>query len=267
VEAANSAGGRDNITVVLVQNNKERTVQEPTTPAPRRSEVPPTSAKAVAPTSVTAVASDRKEVPRAQAVSSSSKRGTSPVVWLLLVACLLLAGALAWALTRKPARVSEGKLAAVSTPAGASQGKTERTPGEQWLRDGISANTSAFMLDTTTARTPIILTDSIYFQKETLHVNGAGVVLRGDSKMTVPAFVFSDSVRFVFLENMDFENFPIAIQARDGVLQLQNVRFRNCRTSVAFNLRPTDGVPVSGYANGARMYAADSSSINVAKRP
>jgi hypothetical protein len=125
----------------------------------------------------------------------------------------------------------------------------------------------ALIMDTSATRAPIALADSILIQKETLHIDGAGLVLRAGAGMTSPALVFSDSARFVFLENMVFENFPVAILARNGALQLANVRFRNCGTPVAFNLRMADGVPLSGYVNTATLYNPDSSSINSSPKP
>lgn len=261
LDAANGAGGRDNITVVLVLNNKPRAAQEPapvarkSEPSPAATSATPSAAIATSPSASTTTRSTNAR-PEATREAPLLPKKTSPLVFILAIACVALAAALAWALMRKsnaPAAPTEDeKLAALSTPA--APAKPARTPEEQRLRDGITSSTGAYALDTTAARTPITLTDSIFIQKETLHLDGGGLVLRGTPGMTAPALVFSDSVDFVFLENMVFENFPVAIQARAGVLQMANVRFVGCATSVTFNLRATDSIPVGGYVNGATLY-------------
>jgi serine/threonine protein phosphatase PrpC len=257
VDAANEAGGRDNVTAVLVHNNKSKPPQESVAPVQRktveRTEVSPAAI-------VTPVERTEERVER------PIRRGAPySLVLLLLIAC----GWLAFALVRQYRKT---KPAPASTAAGVVSEDNSTAPPrrrnalEMQLLDSLQSGNTLLTLDSNMSGSSTPLSDSLYVQNDSLHLNGNGLVLRGDSLFQGAAIVASDSVRYLFLENMRFENFPVAIKASRAMLRLKNVQFMNCGTSVAYQFRLPASQPIAGILNGPAIFKSDSSTQRKAQR-
>jgi serine/threonine protein phosphatase PrpC len=241
IDAANTAGGKDNITVVLVYNNKEGLTHEPTLPTARKVDDPIAE-------------------PTAEAMNAGinvSRKGTSPIVWILLLLCAGLGAALAWQMTRKQPEV------ATTTPAIPTIICTS-TPNaaEQRLADSLNNGTGSLMLDSSARSNPVMISDTLIIAKDSFHFSGNGIVLKKDSALHGPALFLPSSAKYVFLENIVFENFPIAIVADGTVLKLSNVRFLNCDIPVSYQLHPANGAYTRGLIHEGLLLKTDSLPYN-----
>jgi hypothetical protein len=117
---------------------------------------------------------------------------------------------------------------------------------EQQLLDSLNAGTGSVFADSTVFNAPVVVTDTLIYGRDSLHLSGNGLVLRADSAQRGPALLLTDAVRYVFLENMIFERFPVAIVTTGSVLRLRNVRFRECGIPIAYNVQLKDTAAVSG---------------------
>lgn len=216
IAAANAAGGKDNITVVLVYNDK-----------------PPLNHKATKPIK-------KKELPAAATRPTEEKKTTeikqsvqkSNWVPLLLVISLLLAAALMWMWVRSQ-NGDENRQTAPKTKSAAEiqlSNLITITPDSLLVQDSLMQRT--------------VITDTIFINKDSLHINGNGMVLQADSSFGGPAFFATG--KYLMLENMTFSNFNIALMAPADAIQFRNVKFVNCHTPLLAQYALPSGIAVSG---------------------
>lgn len=236
IDAANKAGGRDNVTVVLVQNPKAPQTHEPTLPTARKTE--PVTTQPETPASMT------------------KKKSSNPVVWILALLCLGLGGLAAWLYTQR----AEPAQTATLPPKTENVANAPRQRGalEQQFITAIASSNDSLIIDTVTFKSPLSISDSLTIDNDTFRLAGNGLVLRGDSAMRGPAIFLAAGAKQIILENLVFENFPVAIVANGNALQLRNVRFRNCGTSVAYGFRFPDMQAVNGAIRNGGPFKTDS---------
>lgn len=211
IDAANNAGGKDNITVVIVSNNKKPIKLKATKPVVSKKNG--NYDEAVTPTPAEKIA-DRPVPPKAK------KRNEG--MMLLGLLCLLLAGACVWLLVRN--NKEERPFATVAP----------YTPNEQEKELGDSLALAARSLVLTDRS--IVLGDTLFVRQDTLSINGNGVVLRADSTFAGPAFLVTNHNTFLSLENIVFQDFTTAILLQGRGVHLKNVQFLNCKVPVQHNL-------------------------------
>ncbi|MBD0332446.1 MAG: serine/threonine-protein phosphatase, partial [Chitinophagaceae bacterium] len=221
IDAANHAGGRDNITVVLVHNNNKPVAQQATRPVIKKKSQKKDSGK--------------EEV---ATYSTKSRRSSLGLVIFLILVCLTLAGALAW----------QWKQNQNERPVQPIISKKIRNAAEQKLTDNIAntRNKTLSLYDTVYGKT-ISISDTIFIQQDTLHVMGNDVVLRSDTLFKGPAFYLRSYCKYVLLENLILENFDVGIIAESKSIILKNVRFHNCSIPVQYHFL----LPGDNYINGS----------------
>lgn len=207
IDTANDAGGKDNITAVLVHNDNASKRYEPTMPAAKKADDAGKLAKVV-------------------------KKGRSSILPLLVFLCLLLLAAVAWLLYQE---YRNQKLH--EAEANAQFVVHKHNEREQQLADSIdkAAIHEVFVVNAPDAE-PIPLTDSIIINKDTLHVIGNGAVIKCDTTYKGPAFILSSSCKYILLDSITFENFDVGVAIKNPALHLKNVQFKNCRVPVQYNL-------------------------------
>lgn len=214
VDAANIAGGKDNITVVIVHNNKKPLKVKATKPAltkkNERSEPPP-----VAPPKPVIMREEKKAPPPA-------KKGSAMVWGLSLLSLLLLITlvVLLW-------QTSRGEEAALQVGENYTPNERERR-----LNDSLGLAQRLFTVPDTLAPSPVLLGDTLFVRQDTLRINGNGVVLQSDSAYRGAALVATANNRLLLLENLTFKDFATAIVVQGRGLLLRNVRFENCDVPV-----------------------------------
>ena len=233
VNDANEAGGKDNITVVLVHNDKSAVKHVATKPVVAASNKEGLIKKEVI---------DSKYVAPEEVVIRDKKKssGAVPILSFLLI---LLLGAFVWLLYQY--YQNKGKVKALETAPISMEKK--RNEAEQVLLDSIN-NPSAkevFVLNMAGGQ-PITLTDSILIEKDTLHIMGNGVTFLSDSSNRGTAFVISSRSKYILLDSLTLENFDIGIAVQNNSLHFRNVVFKNCRIAVQFNSTYAGNTPLSG---------------------
>jgi hypothetical protein len=195
---------------------------------------------------------EAEQVVPAAIVPERSK--SSPLTWILSIVCLSLTAVLIWKYlqrneTKHEAAISEPAPTAMATPR-------QRNATEQQLLSSLSGSTDSLVLDTATFRSPILITDTLSLAKDSFYFSGNGMVLRGDS-INGPGLILPATAQYIFLDNIVFENFPIAILANSNALRLRNVRFINCGVPISYAFRFPDSTMVHGFIHESFPFKAD----------
>ncbi|WP_121357162.1 PP2C family protein-serine/threonine phosphatase [Flavisolibacter nicotianae] len=211
IDAANNAGGKDNITVVIVSNNKKPVRLRATKPVltkknERKEPVP--------------VVTPAEKTPEVPVPSKARKR--NEIVLFLVVLCFLLAAAVLWLLFRNNAQEKKPVFVAAYSPNDA----------EKKVADSLGLAQHSLVLTESGFGKSIAVGDTLYVRQDTLLIDGRGVVFRADSAFAGPAFFVTANNKFLSLQNMVFQNFPVALVLQGKGVQLRNVQFLNCKVPV-----------------------------------
>ncbi len=220
IDAANDAGGKDNITVVLVQNDKAPVQHHATKP-------------------VTLKKKDvQQEEPGKETepplIIFRNKTGGKAAIVVLSILCLLLMGLAYWlwmSQEKKP-----------SPPPAIAQ--KQRNPSEKSLLKALDSSATT-EISLTDSSAQVLVSDTIFIRRDSLHVIGNGKIIRRDSSYHGPAFVISPETKFVLLENVVFENFDVGILTPPKALYLVNVKFNNCAVPILTQHRLPPGVSLN----------------------
>lgn len=246
IAAANEAGGKDNITVVLVQNNKKPKKQKATKPAVALKKNEPAEEEPIlneeepvtnnAPEEIVEIPAPKIPGKLSQMPIAHKKKTNGIVLLLSVLSVLLLAGFLWQLLKHKKGNTFIGE-----------ESKTSRNIGEQQLLDSLNRapGKTLFLTDTVYGRY-INVTNPISIDKDSLYVYGNGIRLKSDSAYSGPGLLFAAGAKNIILENMVFENFDIGIITDSRIIQLKNIRFINCRVPVQYDFH----FPANTYVNG-----------------
>ncbi|MDQ3279013.1 MAG: protein phosphatase 2C domain-containing protein [Bacteroidota bacterium] len=215
VDAANIAGGKDNITVVLVRNHKKPLKLKATKPVATKKNETIEEIVAVPP----------QETVRPVQPVPRKKKARSNAVPILAVLCLLLAAACLWLWSRQKGSNTTEDPDAQS--AGYSPNETEKR-----LTDSLGLAANALHLTSTLYGQSVVIGDTLFVRQDTMHINGNGAVLQSDSAYNGPALFATTNNRVLLLENIVFKDFSTAIVVQGRGLQLKNVQFLNCAVPV-----------------------------------
>lgn len=242
IQAANDAGGKDNITVVLVQNDKQPVKHEATRPisvVKKNEEVRTTEI------------SDAQEEVQMRPVEKKRKKGGGGLIVFLF---LLLIAAVGWWLFKDYANKKEHEqnVANIVTVK-------KRNLQEQQLLDSINGSTTqeVFIVNQAGGQ-PIVISDSIVINKDTLHIIGNGATLLRDTSYNGPALILSSSTKYVLLDSLIIENFDIGILVHNEGLHFKNVQFRNCRVPVDYRFNLPNNRILNGPLRDTVFYTTDS---------
>ena len=238
IAAANTAGGKDNITVVLVQNTDKPLKQKATKPAVIKKKDSLVKEEAQ---------SEQKE--RTTDIYKPSLMRSRNAVRVLTICCGLLLGALIWSLLRL--RPGSEKGSSVLPVQNAQEKK---------LSDTLDLPaTTTLLLSNTSFSQPVLITDTLVLQKDSLYIMGnEKFVLKADSSFKGPAIVVSEKCKYILLENIIFENFDVAILSRNKSLHLKNVQFKNCHVPVEYQFQFSNNNYVNGDFSDSSFFKMDS---------
>jgi serine/threonine protein phosphatase PrpC len=220
IDAANAKGGKDNITVVLVKNNKQALQHDATMPA----------------------ASEKK---KEQPITINPANASAPVIhhenhepmplksnrWIVIILAVLtvlfLAGNVWQYLQSKQTTlvVAEAVAPADTKPQG---------PLELKLQNAINNLKGNVLLLTDTAYAmPINISRAIQIKRDTLFIKTKGKIeLVADSSYNGAAFSLDAQCKLVMLDSLAIKNFKTGVIAYNNALLLKNVRFDNCTVAV-----------------------------------
>jgi serine/threonine protein phosphatase PrpC len=222
IAAANHRGGKDNVTVVLVHNNK--VPQKHTATAIKQRE--PAFADPVSSVVEQPAQDNEAELP----VAKSSK-GTIAVLSMLVV--LFLASTIDLIPDKQPAVVVNNK------PADPLQLKLQKAV------DNLKGN--ILILSDTAYKAPIIISSAIQINRDTLLIKAKGhIVFQSDSGYNGAAIKLSAKCKKIVLDSLSFVNFNTGISLVNNAVELKNVRFVNVKQSVQNELSFADKKYISG---------------------
>ena len=216
VALANENGGRDNITVVLVKNDKHPQKVKPIThhSSPRIED------------SVTAT-TDQEEI--AVPVAKTSKFHLA----VLAILCILLLASTVFLYLQNQKNQSDHLV--VNQPI-----KQARNSQEQLLQDAIDhVFGDTLVLSDTIFKSPIIITDTIRIRKDTLFIFAKGLVLQAHNTYKGAALTTSAQSKIVSIDSLQFKDFTTVIAVKNVGIKFNNVSFINCGLPIQnnYNLR------------------------------
>lgn len=231
IDAANNAGGKDNITVVLVKNNKSPQQHSATKPV-----------EGVQTQNLEAISHQEAIPAKPDRVSTRPTAKTATgFTSLLLVIIVALAAICLWQYINYKNGIATSKAIIVH------QAKSPNLQ-EIKLQDTIDhIKGQIFVLNNSDFKSPILLNRSIIINRDSLHIKVKGnIVLLCDSGFSGPAFTLSQKTKNITLDSLVFQNFNIAITGYNQALFLKNVRFVQCKIP----LQNIFGLANNKYING-----------------
>src|SRR5215204_406700 len=233
VDAANNAGGKDNVTVVLLHNTNKRAAVEVTKPP-------------VIKKNESQVENDDGSM-QENGVSIRKRKSGRWIIFVLVVLCLGLLAALLWQLSKSK----------IEQPVQAKIPDKPKNANELKLQQNIVGASFVSMNDSSYSTT-ILISDTIRIDKDSLRIDGNNVALRSDTREKSVAFMIAPSCRYILLENVVFQNFEKAIINQGGVVQLKNVRFHDCDVSIDHSYRFPGNSAVTGSFVDTVLFKTDS---------
>lgn len=238
IKAANDAGGKDNVTVVLVKNDKSRLTQEATKPVtPKKKE---TENQFEEP--ITADESENIVVEAPKQKSSSA---------FLIFVCIVLLAALGWFIYKDYFR-NKPQIPKAVMPA------THTTNiNEQKLIDSIRNKKEIYLNKIFTGNQPVIFNDSVFIEKDSLLIHGGNINIIADSAYNGAAFIFSSNCKYILIDSVTLQDFSVGIITKNAVLHLKDVQFKNCKLAVQHEIYSADKT-VSGKISDTLFHHPDS---------
>ncbi len=227
--AANEAGGKDNITVVLVQNNKKPVKQKAAKPA---------RGKKIKENNLPAALLSEEAV---EINEEKPKRNSRTAIVILSALCVLLLAGFLWQLLKG------NEQPITTTPKTFNPEHNEQELKLQSFFDTVRS-TKVKLNDSLLGKT-IVLTDTIIIDNDSLHLDGSGITLRADQDYHGAALLVSSKTRSFSLQNIILENFDIGMLLQSKEVYFMNVQFRNCRVSMQYQ----QSLPGKNYLGGALL--------------
>ena len=215
VVAANDAGGNDNITAVLVQNNKQ--------PIPKVALKPLERKKA---THIGTLPESTDLPERKLKVPVRRSRNFIALLSLFSI------GLLAMVLLQKDPLVQRDK-----TPLKTSAKKPENKDMDMFMG---RLNDSSKSYHLTANESFLKITRPLSINKDSFYIKGNGVTISCDSNYKGPAIIISNKAKHIVLDSIAFKNFDVGILVQRNNITLRNVRFINCRVPVLYELSLPD---------------------------
>lgn len=229
IALANENGGRDNITVVLLQNNKKPQQVTPTRPDYTQKVQP-------------AGAENNETIRLAENPEPTNHAAPKRNYWFtaLVILCLILLGTTVFLYLQ-----NQHPTETVSTLNPLPKQKL-RNSQEQLLQDAFDhAVGDTLVLSDSIFKSPVLISDTLRLRKDTLYVIAKGIVLQADSGYKGAAITMRSPSRLLKLDSLQFKGFTTAIAISDQALLLKNVTFTNCLLPVQNSIHFPDRKPVN----------------------
>lgn len=218
IEAANVNGGNDNITVVLVKNDKA--------PKPTNATLPASTEKQ----SSIAVKTDIPAIehkPETHTPTEMHPKKSNSLTLILGVVCLALLASSVWLFLQWQKNAPDNNTVVKSK-------KAPRNDQEILLQDAFNnAKGDTLILSDSIFKSPILISDTLFIKADSLFVTTRGnITLQRDTAYNGPALLISPSVKLTRLDKIQFDGFPTAIYLNNTALILNNVGFSGSVTPV-----------------------------------
>ncbi|CAN5382361.1 hypothetical protein BH11BAC5_BH11BAC5_29600 [soil metagenome] len=220
IDAANDAGGNDNITAVLVENNKEPKLKPEPVRVERKKE------------QIGAVVAANDELPKKDKITPKKNRRIRIVLLtMLFIAVVGVALMAAYKKNIVPKAVMPAPVAA----------KKNESLNQLIAQINDSTKTATLPAEGTLleVEAPIVIS------KDSFYLKGHGSIIMADSVYKGPAFIINSSAKHIVLDSLVFKNFDVGLMLQKNNITLKNVRFINCRIPVQYAVFFADSL-VSG---------------------
>ena len=211
VALANENGGRDNITVVLLQNNKKPQKVEPTRPVIQQQEAQSVKAENI----------ENANFPQEPA-NKPERKGNYGLISLIILSLILLGSTIFLYLQRQE---NQDHTSAI-TPA---TPKKARNSQEKLLQDALdNATGDTLILSDSIFKSPVLISDTLRLRKDSLYIIARGLVLEADSGYHGAALAMFAPSKRLTLDSLQFKGFDTAIADANQSIFLKNVNFIDC---------------------------------------
>jgi PPM family protein phosphatase len=211
INAANEAGGNDNITAVLVENIKQPKKQVALKPAEKRNG--------------NGVSHSSGENPATQKLPVTAKSSNRGMVIFLSLLCLGLLTALGVSLFQQRTVVKN------NVPVPASRPATEKDAQLLSMITAVNDSGRSYSLQ---PGSTFSMAEAIRLSKDSFYLRGNGAHIVCDSNYKGPAFIVSKDAKQIMIDSLVFENFDAALLIQKSNIILRNVRFINCKNPVLY---------------------------------
>ena len=220
IDMANEKGGRDNVTVVLVQNDK--TPQQYAANKVTESATKSQPAVEQLEQHVVGIPVHRK------------KNNIAAILFAILA--LIFLGTSIYLYWLPP-------VVKTIIPAKKILGQEEIK-----LQQAINNTKGQSIILTDTAFAgPIIISQAIRIDKDSLLLKAKGnIILQCDTGYNGPAIILSSKCRHIVLDSLSLSGFTTAVDVTGNVLSLKNVRFNNCKSAISQSFTLADKKYFSG---------------------
>jgi serine/threonine protein phosphatase PrpC len=224
IKAANEAGGKDNITVALVKNDKAQLVQEATKPIPiKKNEEPQQEEEPIIEKGEPVEEPLEKPVEEIPVAEKNERKKSSGILWFLIV---ILLAVVAWFVYKDYLQQPPKPKAVMPAP------EKKINTVEQKLTDSINNKKEISFNKIFNTAQPVVFTDSIFVDKDSLIVHGNNANIIANSSFKNAAFIFSGNCKYILIDSVTFENFNVGIVTKNKALHLKYVQFKNCKVAV-----------------------------------
>jgi serine/threonine protein phosphatase PrpC len=247
IEAANRAGGKDNITVVLVQNDKTSQKTVATMPASPVKKKEPVNK----PDAIINKAAESTAAPQEAPAVAVEKTSNWALIFGLL--SLIFLGTTIWLYTQLNAKQHQQlplSDTTVTKQPGAMQIK---------LQNAINAvKGDTLTLSDTAYQQPILISDSLTIDKDTLYIKTKGNIrLQRDSAYAGPGLILSQACKHIVIDGLQMQDFNTGIALQNTALEIRGVQFINCKQPVSNDYLFNNNQRITAKISGV-SYRADS---------
>lgn len=227
INAANEAGGKDNVTVVLVHNDKSPVQLEVTKPL------------------ISLKKNTGNDDGELKIIENNTnhetigikKNSSSKINRLLLFFCIIFFAGFAWLMYKNyKEKQAVEKLVPVIVP---------KQKNKQELNFLDSIKSSPNKVVKLTGAQPIVISEAVLIQNDSLHIVGNGISFVRDSAYSGSAFILSAACKYILFDSLAIENFDVGIVVQGKGLNLKNVHFKNCLAPLQFQ-QALVNTPVTG---------------------
>ena len=245
VSLANKNGGKDNITAVLIQNNKTTKKLKGTRPVAAAKPRPKKVQVAAPPVPETFVAQNKAPEMNPGFREPDEKSGKGMVRFLAIICLILLCTSLAliWLNLKNHNLKAETAMGVHDTLSTDSRNALEIK-----LQEAINSVTGdTLVLSAADYPAPIVISDTLLIQKDSLFLKTKGrIVFTADTGYSGPGLLLASACKYISLDSLIFENFQTGITGFNNALNLKNVRFINCRVPVLNSFTFKDNQFING---------------------
>jgi serine/threonine protein phosphatase PrpC len=220
IDMANEKGGRDNVTAVLVQNDKtpQQHVANKVTESVTKSQP-----------AMEQIEQSVVSIPVRQ------KKNNIAATLFAILALIFLATSIY--LYRLPPVIK------TIIPAQKILSK-EEIKLQQVINN---AKGQSIIITDTAFSGPIIISQAIRIDKDSLLLKAKGnIILQCDTGYSGPAIILSSKCRHIVLDSLSFSGFTTGIDVTGNLLSLKNVRFNNCKSAIRQSFTLADKKYFSG---------------------